>query len=144
MAASLSTRPAHSLHLILATAFSLMFIIILNFLGKHSVSFMTKSEVEALYEKPNAERIPAQALLPDGGIDWDCPCLQGMAQGPCGQEFKDAFSCFVKSTAEPRASDCVPSFEKMQACLERNAAFYGPKPGAETASAAEAPAPTSS
>ena len=33
-------------------------------------------------------------LLPNGEINWDCPCLGGMPQGPCGQEFKDAFSCF--------------------------------------------------
>ena len=33
-------------------------------------------------------------LLPSGELNWDCPCLGGMAYGPCGQEFKDAFSCF--------------------------------------------------
>ena len=33
-------------------------------------------------------------ILPSGEINWDCPCLGGMAHGPCGQEFKDAFSCF--------------------------------------------------
>ena len=33
-------------------------------------------------------------LLPSGEINWSCPCLGGMADGPCGQEFKDSFSCF--------------------------------------------------
>lgn len=33
-------------------------------------------------------------ILPNGDINWDCPCLGGMAHGSCGQEFKDAFSCF--------------------------------------------------
>lgn len=33
-------------------------------------------------------------ILPNGDINWDCPCLGGMAHGTCGQEFKDAFSCF--------------------------------------------------
>ena len=33
-------------------------------------------------------------ILPNGEINWECPCLGGMPQGPCGQEFKDAFSCF--------------------------------------------------
>ena len=33
-------------------------------------------------------------ILPNGEINWDCTCLGGMPQGPCGQEFKDAFSCF--------------------------------------------------
>ena len=23
-----------------------------------------------------------------GEINWDCPCLGGMAQGPCGETFK--------------------------------------------------------
>lgn len=27
-----------------------------------------------------------------GEINWDCPCLGGMADGPCGEEFKKAFS----------------------------------------------------
>ena len=34
------------------------------------------------------------AILPNGEINWDCPCLGGMPHGPCGQEFRDAFSCF--------------------------------------------------
>jgi intermembrane space import and assembly protein 40 len=29
-----------------------------------------------------------QAVKDDGEIDWECPCLQGMAQGPCGDAFK--------------------------------------------------------
>ncbi len=33
-------------------------------------------------------------ILPNGEINWDCPCLGGMASGPCGQAFRDAFSCF--------------------------------------------------
>jgi len=33
-------------------------------------------------------------ILPNGEINWDCPCLGGMASGPCGQEFRAAFSCF--------------------------------------------------
>ena len=33
-------------------------------------------------------------VLPNGEINWDCPCLGGMPHGPCGQEFRDAFSCF--------------------------------------------------
>ena len=33
-------------------------------------------------------------ILPSGDINWACPCLGGMPDGPCGQEFKDSFSCF--------------------------------------------------
>lgn len=38
---------------------------------------------------------PAPGLiLESGDINWNCPCLGGMATGPCGVEFRDAFSCF--------------------------------------------------
>lgn len=102
--------------------------------SKDSVIFVNKEELDALYEKPNAERVPTTALLPDGDIDWECPCLQGMAQGPCGIQFKAAFSCFVKSKAEPRASDCVEQFYKMQECLTKHPDIYGEPPSSSGAS----------
>jgi len=46
-----------------------------------------------------------------GEINWDCPCLGGMASGPCGEEFKAAFSCFVHSTDEPKGMDCIDKFQ---------------------------------
>lgn len=46
-----------------------------------------------------------------GEINWDCPCLGGMAHGPCGEEFKTAFSCFVFSKEEPKGMDCVDKFK---------------------------------
>lgn len=46
-----------------------------------------------------------------GEINWDCPCLGGMAHGPCGEEFKTAFSCFVYSTEEPKGMDCIEKFQ---------------------------------
>ena len=46
-----------------------------------------------------------------GEINWDCPCLGGMADGPCGEEFKTAFSCFVFSTSEPKGMDCIDKFQ---------------------------------
>lgn len=46
-----------------------------------------------------------------GEINWDCPCLGGMAHGPCGEEFKTAFSCFVYSTEEPKGMDCIDKFQ---------------------------------
>lgn len=33
-------------------------------------------------------------ILPNGEINWDCPCLGGAAHGPCATEFRGAFSCF--------------------------------------------------
>lgn len=46
-----------------------------------------------------------------GEINWDCPCLGGMAHGPCGEEFKAAFSCFVYSTEEPKGVECIEKFK---------------------------------
>src|SRR5258708_4508888 len=46
-----------------------------------------------------------------GEINWDCPCLGGMAHGPCGMEFRAAFSCFVYSEAEPKRMECVEKFK---------------------------------
>jgi intermembrane space import and assembly protein 40 len=46
-----------------------------------------------------------------GEINWDCPCLGGMAHGPCGEQFKEAFSCFVFSKEEPKGMDCIDKFK---------------------------------
>lgn len=46
-----------------------------------------------------------------GEINWDCPCLGGMADGPCGEQFKTAFSCFVYSDEEPKGMDCIEKFQ---------------------------------
>ena len=46
-----------------------------------------------------------------GEINWDCPCLGGMAHGPCGEEFKAAFSCFVYSNEEPKGMECIDKFK---------------------------------
>ncbi|KAK9243825.1 hypothetical protein V1506DRAFT_543319 [Lipomyces tetrasporus] len=59
-----------------------------------------------------------------GEINWDCPCLGGMAHGPCGEEFKAAFSCFVFSEAEPKGVNCVPLFEVMQNCFRKYPETY--------------------
>lgn len=69
----------------------------------------------------DAEKTPEQleeeagqqgAFNPETGeINWDCPCLGGMAHGPCGEEFKAAFSCFVYSNEEPKGMDCIDKFQ---------------------------------
>lgn len=60
-----------------------------------------------------------------GEINWDCPCLGGMADGPCGEEFKAAFACFVYSEAEPKGVDCVEKFRGMQDCFRKHPDVYG-------------------
>jgi mitochondrial intermembrane space import and assembly protein 40 len=60
-----------------------------------------------------------------GKINWDCPCLGGMAYGPCGMQFREAFSCFVFSEQEPKGIDCVEKFKAMQDCFRENPDVYG-------------------
>ncbi|KAL6702448.1 Oxidoreductase [Coniothyrium glycines] len=60
-----------------------------------------------------------------GEINWDCPCLGGMAHGPCGEEFKAAFSCFVYSTEEPKGMNCIDKFKNMQNCFREYPDVYG-------------------
>lgn len=63
--------------------------------GKDKVIFATKEDHEkpSTVELPETERAPG-LILPNGEINWNCPCLGGMATGPCGVEFREAFSCF--------------------------------------------------
>ncbi|KAJ2913141.1 hypothetical protein MD484_g7276, partial [Candolleomyces efflorescens] len=59
-----------------------------------------------------------------GEINWDCPCLGGMAHGPCGEQFKEAFSCFIFSEEEPKGINCVEAFKKMQDCFREHPDVY--------------------
>lgn len=59
-----------------------------------------------------------------GEINWDCPCLGGMAHGPCGEEFKAAFSCFIYSEEETKGADCIDKFRGMQDCFRLHPEVY--------------------
>ena len=48
----------------------------------------------------------------------------GMVDGPCGTDFREAFSCFVHSDSEPKGVDCIDSFRAMQECMGRNPEYY--------------------
>merc|ERR1712212_1334547 len=88
---------------------------------KDKVIFLTPEEQEVpskvtLEEKEDEG--PPGLILPSGEINWNCPCLGGMAIGPCGIEFREAFSCFHYSEAEPKGSDCLEQFAGMQRCMQ--------------------------
>lgn len=63
-------------------------------------------------------------ILPNGDINWNCPCLGGMASGPCGSQFKEAFSCFHYSKEEVKGSECIDQFRNMQECMQRYPELY--------------------
>lgn len=48
-----------------------------------------------------------------------------MAHGPCGEQFREAFSCFVFSKDEPKGIDCIDKFKGMQDCFREHPDIYG-------------------
>ena len=75
--------------------------------GKDTIIFATKED-HATPSKINLpEPEPRPGLIhPNGEINWSCPCLGGIATGPCGLEFREAFSCFHYSESETKGSEC--------------------------------------
>lgn len=47
-----------------------------------------------------------------------------MASGPCGSQFKEAFSCFHYSKEEVKGSECIDNFRSMQECMQRYPDLY--------------------
>nr|XP_037282256.1 mitochondrial intermembrane space import and assembly protein 40-like isoform X1 [Rhipicephalus microplus] len=95
--------------------------------GKDRVIFITKED----QEKPSTIKLPDDPedekrglILPNGDINWNCPCLGGMASGPCGPQFREAFSCFHYSTSETKGSECYNHFKAMQQCMSQYPALY--------------------
>ncbi|WVR07476.1 hypothetical protein IAU60_004518 [Kwoniella sp. DSM 27419] len=87
----------------------------------------TGNAAKVIEDKSAEASQPAQGAFNEetGEINWDCPCLGGMADGPCGEEFKAAFSCFIYSEAEPKGVDCVEKFKGMQDCFRAHPEVYG-------------------
>jgi len=93
--------------------------------GKDVIIFLTKEEMEEPSKVELSEPEEQSGLiLPDGEINWNCPCLGGMATGPCGVEFREAFSCFHYSTSEQKGSECFQQFKTMQECMAKYPTLY--------------------
>ncbi|XP_007517134.1 mitochondrial intermembrane space import and assembly protein 40 [Erinaceus europaeus] len=98
--------------------------------GKDRIIFVTKedhempSSAELVADDPNDPYEEHGLILPNGDINWNCPCLGGMASGPCGEQFKSAFSCFHHSREEIKGSDCVGQFRAMQECMQKYPDLY--------------------
>uniref|UniRef100_A0A182Q5C9 CHCH domain-containing protein n=1 Tax=Anopheles farauti TaxID=69004 RepID=A0A182Q5C9_9DIPT len=93
--------------------------------GKDKVIFATKEDhaTPSKVELPESEPRPG-LILENGDINWNCPCLGGMAIGPCGNEFREAFSCFHYSQAQPKGSDCYEAFSTMNECMRNYPGVY--------------------
>merc|ERR1712002_327334 len=88
--------------------------------SKDKVIFLTEEEasIPSKVELAEKDENPPGLILSNGDINWNCPCLGGMAVGPCGVEFREAFSCFHYSEADPKGSDCIEKFSEMQKCMQ--------------------------
>lgn len=98
--------------------------------GKDRVIFVTKEEheipstVKLEEEDPNEDPEGEGFILPTGEINWDCPCLGGMASGVCGDQFKSAFTCFHLSQEEVKGADCLEQFISMQECFRHHPELF--------------------
>ncbi|KAL7638087.1 UNVERIFIED_CONTAM: hypothetical protein RMT77_011712 [Armadillidium vulgare] len=97
--------------------------------GKDQIIFATEEDHKIPSKVPfpdeDDDDKPVGLVLPDGKINWECPCLGGMATGPCGVEFREAFSCFHYSKADPKGSDCLEPFRTMAECMSHYPGVYG-------------------
>lgn len=104
---------------------------------KDKVIFVTRAnhEVPSKYEPPpplpNEQR--RGVLLPDGSINWTCPCLGGLPYGPCGYEFREFFSCLPQFQDDDKQQDeskktqeCFPKFKAMKECFSQFPKLYPP------------------
>ncbi|XP_029550351.1 mitochondrial intermembrane space import and assembly protein 40-like isoform X2 [Salmo trutta] len=97
---------------------------------KDRIIFVTKEDHEApsnaelIADDPNDPYEDQGLILPSGEINWNCPCLGGMASGPCGTQFKEAFSCFHNSNEEVKGSECIDNFRAMQECMQKYPELY--------------------
>lgn len=66
-------------------------------------------------------------ILPNGAINWNCPCLGGMASGPCGYIFRRAFTCFHNSDSKAKGSECFSEFSALTECFAKYPKLYGSK-----------------
>jgi len=96
--------------------------------GKDKVIFLTEEDATkpSTVELPDTKPADApQGLITESGeINWECPCLGGMAVGPCGVEFREAFSCFHYSKEEPKGVECMEAFSAMQDCMKDYPELY--------------------
>jgi len=137
--------------------------------GKDEVHFITEEDLKeyaappkeeevsakSAESAPSAESVPSGAVSDEvheqypgavsenGDINWDCPCLGGLGtEGPCVEEFRSAFSCWMFSDAEKeggeRGDNCVDNFFAMSSCMQQNEEFYDELNAKNKAAAEEA------
>ncbi|CAK8689338.1 mitochondrial intermembrane space import and assembly protein 40-like [Clavelina lepadiformis] len=103
--------------------------------GKDKIIFVTEEYLETpsntvlLPDNPDeVDTSNVGAILPNGEINWDCPCLGNLPNGPCGQNFRDAFSCWVENRNDEAtfAEKCWDNFTKWEGCISEHRDIYRP------------------
>ncbi|KAL3868080.1 hypothetical protein ACJMK2_040917 [Sinanodonta woodiana] len=92
--------------------------------GKDQIIFVTKED----HEKPSTAVIKAPKeedpglILPNGNINWHCPCIGNKLIGPCGVEFHEALSCFMTSSRETgkAMAECAELMYDLKKCVAEN------------------------
>merc|ERR1711988_817281 len=96
--------------------------------GKDRYIFVTEEDhnepAKAIFDDDDLDDERPGLIKENGEINWDCPCLGGMATGPCGPQFREAFSCFHFSEEEPKGSECYDQFKTMQDCMLSHGDLY--------------------
>ncbi|KII63416.1 Mitochondrial intermembrane space import and assembly protein 40-B [Thelohanellus kitauei] len=55
-------------------------------------------------------------INPDGSVNWDCPCLGGLPNSECGQQFRAAITCLINNKENDDVMKCATEFENMAEC----------------------------
>lgn len=61
------------------------------------------------------------------GPDWNCACFGDELIKPCAEGFKEAYTCFHYSKAQPKGSECIPHMQKYKDCAILNRKDYPEK-----------------
>lgn len=96
--------------------------------GKDRVILVTAED----HQKPSNVQLseldpelqPKGLMLPNGQINWNCPCLGNMVAGPCGFFFRQLFECVHKSKMQAKEIDCVDQFTKWGQCTQKYPNLY--------------------
>ncbi|XP_037054668.1 mitochondrial intermembrane space import and assembly protein 40-like [Peromyscus leucopus] len=101
--------------------------------GKDQVVFVTRDDHEGPSNESNAELVVGNSndpyeeyglIMPNGEINWNCPCLGATASSPCEEYFKSAFPCFHNSPEELEESGSIDEFQAMQEGMQKYPDVY--------------------
>eukprot|EP00871_Galdieria_phlegrea_P000864 jgi/Galph1/1779/GphlegSOOS_G453.1 len=75
--------------------------------------------IPSVQEESKEGKVQESTLTKEQEIEeaLNCPCIEKMKEGSCGEQFISAYRCFLESESEPKGSDCIEYFSAMQKCM---------------------------